>query len=128
MENFDILVCGSSDPGSAALLSPWSTIEGFHFDSTPEEDNFMYEFREDLNSKKWKVEDDSPYDQVRLTPDSKERYFEILNKLSEYNNEIYTFCTESDDHLIIEETEDIDAVEEEKAVSDVTKSDEKDQS
>lgn len=116
LENFDILVCGSSDPGLAALLSPWGKIEGFHFDSSPEEDNFMYEFRNDLNNKEWKKKEDEEYDVIRINSPNKKRYFEVLNNLSNINSNIKSFCTsiEDDKSLIIEETEDIDMTDEEK--------------
>lgn len=127
LENFDILVCGSSDPGSAALLSPWSRINGFYFDSTPEKDNFMYEFRNDLNDKDWKQKDDDGYDVIKINSDTKEKYFEVLNRLSEINSEITAYYPDDDSLLVIEDTEDID-VSTEKDEGDSTNKNEKDKS
>lgn len=110
LENFDILVCGSSDPGSSALLSPWGRIKGFYFDSNPEEDHFLYEFKQDLEDKEWeKVEENDNKYHLKINSSSKERYFEVLGKMQSMTNDVQAFGTSLEDPtMILESAEDVD--------------------
>ena len=112
LENFDILVCGSSDPGSTALLSPWGGIKGFHFDSTPEEDNFLFEFKRDMDEYDWEHSKTNEDHMITITSETKERYFEVLNNMSNINMNIKVFGTSKDDPtLLFEGEEDVDKKE-----------------
>ena len=112
--NYDILVCGNSDPGTSMLLSPWSEIKGFNFDPEPETDHFFYEFKKDMEEKDWEKNEPEKFDYVRIESDSKERYFDVLNKLAEISADTTVYYTPTDDtNFIIQPEEDIDAPKEE---------------
>lgn len=109
LENFDILVCGSSDPGSSALLSPWGRIKGFYFDSTPEEDHFLFEFKQDMDEKEWEKNEANGYKQIRIGSKDKRRYFEVLGKMAKINEDVQVYGTSKEGPaMIIEQTEDVD--------------------
>ena len=111
--NYDILVCGNSDPGTSMLLSPWSEIKGFNFDPKPETDHFFYEFKKDMEEKNWEKNEPDKFDYVRIESDSKERYFDVLNKLAEISADTTVYYTPTDDtNFIIQPEEDIDAPKE----------------
>ena len=111
--NYDILVCGNSDPGTSMLLSPWSEIKGFNFDPKPETDHFFYEFKKDMEEKNWEKNEPDKFDYVRIESNSKERYFDVLNKLAEISADTTVYYTPTDDtNFIIQPEEDIDAPKE----------------
>ena len=119
LENFDILVCGSSDPGSTALLSPWGRIEGFHFDSTPEEDHFLFEFKQDMDDKEWEQDKISDENKLIITSKTKERYFEVLNNMANINSNIKVYGTSKNDPtMILEGEEDVDSKDEDEKKSE----------
>ena len=106
MKNFDVLVCGNSDPGRSALLSPWCKIDGFYFDHSNEEDKFMFEFKQDLEEREWEKGETGS----RLDVDSKDkkRYFEVLNKCADINSSIQVYGVSNDKDIVKEDFEDID--------------------
>ena len=123
LENLDILVCGSSDPGTSALLSPWNKMNGFYFDDKPEEDEYIYEFNRDMDEFDWEHNQGDPEDHIRIEAKDKDEYLNILNKLSEFGGDIQVFGTSKDDLLIINEgLEDIDDRSEDKKETDSSKS------
>ena len=107
MKNFDVLVCGNSDPGRSALLSPWCDIDGFYFDHSTETDNFLYEFHNDMERKE--KESGKNNDVIQVNSKDKKRYFEVLNKLADINSDIKVFGISNEDNVVVEDFEDIDA-------------------
>lgn len=104
LTNFDILVCGTSDPGTSALLSPWCNIKDFYFDSKPEYDNFMYEFKSDIENSS------NTESIINIGSDSKERYFEVLNKMADLLSSSKAYGHSNDVSYHIEEgIEDVDS-------------------
>ena len=100
-------------PGTSMLLSPWSEIKGFNFDPKPETDHFLYEFKKDMEERDWEKNEPDKFDYVRIESDSKERYFDVLNKLAEISADTTVYYTPTDDtNFIIQPEEDIDAPKE----------------
>ena len=95
------------------LLSPWSEIKGFNFDPTPETDHFFYEFKQDMDEKRWESNDKTYSNFLSIESDSKQRYFEVLNNMAELNGSIKVYYTPTDHvDFIVEDEEDIDAPKE----------------
>jgi len=98
------LVCGTSDPGTSALLSPWCNIKDFYFDSRPEYDNFMYEFKTDIENSS------NTESIINISSDNKERYFEVLNKMADILSSSKAYGHSNDVSYHIEEgIEDVDS-------------------
>ena len=105
------IVCsGNSDPGTRALISPWTKMKGSHFDDSKEDDNFMYEFKRDLEDKDWEANEDE-YSVIRIDSKDKDRFFQVMDEISKVNSKITVYGTSSEDGYIIEETEDLDVKE-----------------
>ncbi len=47
--NIDTNVCGSSDPGSSGVLTPFAEVENLYFDNTPEVQSGIFEYEKELN-------------------------------------------------------------------------------
>ena len=76
----DINVCGTSDPGTSAVLTPFCETEGLYFDGSHEPEDFKFIFDKAIND-----EIDTNNDYYNITPsfDSVEEYFDYnLNKMN----------------------------------------------
>lgn len=83
----DINVCGTSDPGTSAVLTPFCKTNGLYFDDVKEPDSFKYEFDKALNDEFLEEHKDDP---ILVTPDftSKDTYYDYLEKSSKLNSSI----------------------------------------
>lgn len=85
-------------------------MKGSHFDDSKEDDNFMYEFKRDLEDKDWEANEDE-YSVIRIDSKDKDRFFQVMDEISKVNSKITVYGTSSEDDYIIEETEDLDVKE-----------------
>lgn len=73
---FDLWVCGNSDPGTSFVMSPFCEIDGLYFDLESEPDEFIYNYRKD-------IEEHLKQNGSIILPiecNTKEEYYGILNK------------------------------------------------
>lgn len=103
--NIDLLVCGNSDPGTSGVLTPFGKIKGFYFDESNETDAFRFEYAKDLEH----VMAEEHYEYIKINCDTKEEYYALLNKLSEFNRGSFTVSGTSREkyEIIVENTEDM---------------------
>ena len=103
--NIDLLVCGNSDPGTSGVLTPFGKIKGFYFDESNETDAFRFEYAKDLEH----VMAEEHYEYIKIDCNTKEEYYALLNKLSEFNRGSFTVNGTSREkyEIVIENTEDM---------------------
>lgn len=95
----DINVCGTSDPGTSAILTPFCKTDGLYFDSSHEPEDFKYHFDKDVDE--YFLGDK----EADVHPDytSPETYYNYLRKVSENNRNITFSGIRSDpEYLYIE--------------------------
>lgn len=100
-------ITGNSDPGTSGILSPFSKISGLYFNDENEPDNFMFEFKKDIE----RILAGKGIEYIDIKVDNKEDYFKIMNNLSTFNNEkIRMFWRTEDNYNMtlstVEEVED----------------------
>ena len=92
------------------MLSPWSRMKGLYFNEDKEPDNFMYNFKKDMDDFEWEHGHEDGKVHVRIKADTPEQYYENLNKMEEINSMINVYINSSKkDNIIVEKTEDVDA-------------------
>ena len=75
----DINVCGTSDPGTSALITPFCKTDGLFFDGTNEPEDFKFRYDRDIYKY---LEDEDCYN-INPPTDSVEDYFNFtLNNKS----------------------------------------------
>lgn len=79
----NINITGNSDPGTSGILSPFSKIKGLYFNDENEPDNFMFEFRNDIE----RILKEKGVEYIDIKVDNKEDYYRIMNNLSNFNND-----------------------------------------
>ena len=95
-------------PGTSGVLSPFGKINGLYFNDSREPDDYMYNFKQDIS----KIMKEDGVEYVEILADNKEQYYEILDKLSEFNNNITISGTSKNKEIIIIENDDKDESEE----------------
>lgn len=113
--NFDLLVCGNSDPGTSFVMSPFCNIDGLYFNNDNEPDEFMFSYKNDIR------EYLDTADNVIISVDGdRDQYIDTLSKCHEFtvNNisidSVPKFESEIiiDDDIIIEEEKIVDSEDE----------------
>lgn len=104
-------------PGTSGVLSPFGKIKGFYFNDSKEPDDYEFEFVNDLT----RILKNKGVDYIAIKCDNKDDYYNILDKLTEYNKDCITVSGISKDKmtLIIENDTEEDADETENE-TDVT--------
>ena len=96
-------------PGTSGILSPFSKIKGLYFNDDNEPDNFMFEFKQDIE----RILKDKGVDYIDIKVDNKEDYYRIMNNLADFaDNQIKMYWRTTDDYTItLENVEDMDEEE-----------------
>ena len=79
----DINVCGTSDPGTSAIITPFCKTNGLYFDSSNEPEEFKYNFDRDVDSYFT-----NKFDGLNISPsfDSIKDYYDATLSMMEMNN------------------------------------------
>ena len=96
-------------PGTSGVLSPFGKINGLYFNDSREPDEYMYNFKQDIS----KIMKEDGVEYIEILADSKEQYYDILDKLADFNNNNITISgTSKNKEIIIIENDDKDESEE----------------
>ena len=94
-------------PGTSGMLTPFGKIEGLYFDNSKEPDDFEYDFKKDLE----RINEDDGYEHIGLKADDKDKYYDALDKILEFNKNIITITRKPKEEraVIQEEFRDLDS-------------------
>lgn len=92
-----INITGNSDPGTSGILSPFSKIKGLYFNDENEPDNFMYEFKNDIE----RILKGKGINYIDIKVDNKDDYYRIMNELSDFANDSIKMYWKTDDDYTI---------------------------
>ena len=116
----DVLVCGSSDPGTSGLISPFGDISGFYFDDSEEKNNFTYLFQKDLAEELKKSNPNIVY--IKLDFDSETDFYNALLDMQKYiKDNVKMFGTSREGHyeILISDCDDISVPDDNKNNEDI---------
>ena len=105
----DINVCGTSDPGTSAILTPFCKTDGLYFDGNNEPESFKYLFDKD----KTEYFANKNEDMLTISPsfDSVKDYYDCILQCNENLNNVKFKRKQRDDLYCIEiniDNDDID--------------------
>lgn len=91
-------------PGTSGVLSPFGKIDGLYFNDSREPDNYMFNFKQDLD----KIMENEGVEYVKIEADNKNDYYRILNDLCKFNKDAIKVSGTSREkfEVIVEKTED----------------------
>lgn len=89
-------------PGTSGLLSPYSNMDGLYFNNSQEPDDFMYDFKKDLE----KIMKNKENTYIELKVNNKEDYHKALSLIHQMHNEsMKVYSTSIDENALIIENE-----------------------
>jgi len=104
----DINVCGTSDPGTSAILTPFCKTDGLYFDGKNEPESFKFDFDKDVNGYFSK---DEKYYHIGPGFNSIKDYYDFNLHCTELNKELTVDKRERKDVYKIEINLDDDEIE-----------------
>lgn len=81
--NIDINVCGTSDPGSSGVLTPFVKTNGLFFDDTPEAQDGTFELEQEVRKR---FSDDDQFINILNNISNQEGEFAMLDMLDQVSN------------------------------------------
>jgi hypothetical protein len=84
-------------PGTSGVLSPFSKIQGLYFDESKEPDDFMYDFKNDMD----RILSSEDVEHIQITTETKEDYYRLLDELQKFNKDSMTVYGVSKDKCTV---------------------------
>lgn len=81
----DLNVCGTSDPGTSRLATPFCETDGLYFENTHEPENFKYDFDKEIYKS---LEDECDCIIINPPLESSSEYYDFVYNTSKFNKEL----------------------------------------